>query len=458
MRTNRRVEIAITTLLILHATYKFFFTEPSLVVDLFGYNAIALAIGLLLLRNRQVIDRTALTALLLGFSLWLSGSLLASFAFFFEFNRAWFSVANFLYLCFYPCLVIGLPRSIRLPKKLSSTEFLDAAIVTAGLSSIGAALLIEPFFGKSSGNNVATFFAIFFPIADLILLTIGTASLLAASINKRSVTIISGLLLFVINDFSFLWELSHKRYQFGSLIDDGWLFGLLLITLGITQRQEKLMASEVVPPILITFAIFSAATLLVLVALDSQRFPRFCIAPIGITLLLGFLRMAIALKSAESASVDRQLARVDELTGLANRREFIWQLQQSARIGTSSLLLLDLDGFKEVNDHYGHEVGDELLRAIAHRFLRITPESDCLARLGGDEFAILHSGEISDAREFALALRATLSYPFEIQKQLINIGVSIGVVSHNGGEDLLARADEAMYRAKRQGSGVQVII
>ena len=458
MRTLRLLPSIVALSLILHATIKIISGKANLLIDLFGYNAIGLAIILLLVSNWKFINRTAFFALVIAFLLWLLGSLISSISFFYAPQTSWITAANTLYLLFYPCALIGLPRCIRLPKKLNFTELLDAAIVTGGLGSIGAALLIQPFTGKFHGDSAAAFFALLFPIADLILLTIATSALLAASINRRSITIISGLLLFVINDFSFLWVNSHLQYQFGSLLDDGWLVGLLLITLGVSLKQEELPASEIVPPVLITFAIFSAATLLVFIALDSGRFPRFCILPIGVTLILGFLRMAIALKSAESASADRQLARVDELTGLANRREFIWQLQQRERVGTSSLLLLDLDGFKTVNDRHGHHIGDELLRAVAERFVRITPDGDCLARLGGDEFAVLHSADVERAREFALALRATLSYPFEIQGLTISVGVSIGVVAHNGGSDLMARVDEAMYRAKRERSGVEILL
>ena len=117
-------------------------------------------------------------------------------------------------------------------------------------------------------------------------------------------------------------------------------------------------------------------------------------------------------------------------------------------------MLLDLDGFKEINDNYGHEVGDQLLRQVATRFSRVLPNSALLARLGGDEFGVLIRGE--GGFENALALRATLSYPFAIVGNSIRLGVSIGQAINdpkNLQVELLHRADLAMYEAKRSGAG-----
>ena len=119
-----------------------------------------------------------------------------------------------------------------------------------------------------------------------------------------------------------------------------------------------------------------------------------------------------------------------------------------------SLLLLDLDGFKPVNDAHGHAAGDKVLQQVALRFGRALPHGALLARLGGDEFGVLYEGSYESAMDVALALRATLSYPFIVESQTIQIGVSIGVAANNGAPDLLRRADDAMYRAKREGLGV----
>jgi diguanylate cyclase (GGDEF)-like protein len=163
--------------------------------------------------------------------------------------------------------------------------------------------------------------------------------------------------------------------------------------------------------------------------------------------------MLVALNDAKAISSERALARTDELTGLANRRKFLAELE-IFRNGEGSLLILDLDGFKEINDTFGHEVGDQLLRQVATRFSRALPSSALLARLGGDEFGALIRG--SEGFESALALRATLSYPFTIATNQVKLDVSIGQALNDPDKpsnELLHRADLAMYEAKRSGAG-----
>jgi diguanylate cyclase (GGDEF)-like protein len=88
------------------------------------------------------------------------------------------------------------------------------------------------------------------------------------------------------------------------------------------------------------------------------------------------------------------------------------------------------------------------------RFHRALPPDATLARLGGDEFGVLIHGSYETSMEVALALHATMSYPFLIGKESIDLGVSIGVAANNEDHDLLRRADVAMYRAKRESLGV----
>jgi len=169
---------------------------------------------------------------------------------------------------------------------------------------------------------------------------------------------------------------------------------------------------------------------------------------------LAFLRMTVATGDAKKMSDERILARTDELTGLANRRRFITEYENFIK-APGSLLILDLDGFKPVNDRLGHEVGDQLLRQVAQRFNRVMPRNGLLARLGGDEFGALIPGD--EGHEVAIALHATLSYPFQISGNEIKLSVSIGEARcepENPQVNLLRRADEAMYLAKRSQKGI----
>jgi diguanylate cyclase (GGDEF)-like protein/PAS domain S-box-containing protein len=156
-----------------------------------------------------------------------------------------------------------------------------------------------------------------------------------------------------------------------------------------------------------------------------------------------------------------RLAHYDSLTDLPNRvlmrgclERHVAELSQGSAF---AVLYIDLDGFKGVNDSFGHEVGDELLRETADRMRACVGESDLVARLGGDEFAIIKAGAGDSDGLAVLAERIldALRMPFICQGQEIAISASIGVViapDHGrSAEDLLKRADLAMYAAKSEG-------
>jgi len=163
--------------------------------------------------------------------------------------------------------------------------------------------------------------------------------------------------------------------------------------------------------------------------------------------------MSVALREARLADSDRELARIDELTGLANRRRFLAELEILGR-KDGTLLLLDLNGFKKINDSLGHDVGDQLLKQISMRFTRALSHGALIARLGGDEFGVIIYGDESRGIEVAQAILASVSYPVTLHSGSVRVGVSIGRVLSDGKGDLLKRADTAMYQSKRSGEGV----
>ena len=152
----------------------------------------------------------------------------------------------------------------------------------------------------------------------------------------------------------------------------------------------------------------------------------------------------------------------DNLTGLANRALFRDRLDQAlARAGRSdrslAVLLVDLDGFKQVNDTLGHDAGDQLLQEVAQRFSGVVRASDTVARFGGDEFALL-SEEITDYEAIGLAQRLLerLATPVAVAGREVVLGASVGIVLHTGSgqsEELVRHADVAMYAAKDGGRG-----
>lgn len=157
-------------------------------------------------------------------------------------------------------------------------------------------------------------------------------------------------------------------------------------------------------------------------------------------------------------------AHYDELTGLPNRRMFFERLPQTLALAKreswqAAMLYLDLDGFKPVNDRYGHAVGDELMTQAAQRMHGRVRQSDTLARMGGDEFTLIatHLETRDDAGRLAGELQRLVSEPFLVAGHTIKISASIGVAifpkDSTRAEELVERADQAMYQAKRTGPG-----
>jgi diguanylate cyclase (GGDEF)-like protein/PAS domain S-box-containing protein len=157
----------------------------------------------------------------------------------------------------------------------------------------------------------------------------------------------------------------------------------------------------------------------------------------------------------------REMAHYDGLTGVANRAFFHHQLElavsRSRRQGTPlALMYFDIDHFKSVNDSFGHDCGDALLKAFAQRIGAVLREMDVFARLGGAEFALLLEGLPSGAAAETVAAKLVdaMQVPFRLGERTVAVSTSIGVAFFQPGMaagDLVQRADQAMYLAKRGG-------
>lgn len=153
-----------------------------------------------------------------------------------------------------------------------------------------------------------------------------------------------------------------------------------------------------------------------------------------------------------------RLASHDTLTGLRNRHEFMTVLAEKLSSGAAcSLLMMDLDGFKDVNDMHGHLVGDSLLQAVGVRLPYLLGDKTVIGRLGGDEFAVLFpdSGDPVVAKREAARILEAFRKPFSLGGLELELGASIGIAlspAHGReAEELLASADFALYRAKAAG-------
>jgi diguanylate cyclase (GGDEF)-like protein len=244
----------------------------------------------------------------------------------------------------------------------------------------------------------------------------------------------------------------------------GGIVGVLALSRWQLRPQEAgPLFSPVVLAAILTFAVIGLALLLV------GQFVE--ISPVSaslaaVTVLTGMARAGLTVTERLRAS--RKDAVTDDLTGLGNRRHLLARLDRSIADAERdeeelALLLIDLDGFKELNDTLGHHAGDQVLRQIGPRLAHVLRTGDTLARLGGDEFAVvLHPGDEAAASAAGLRLRAALERSFTVGGIRVHIDASIGIAmfpAHaRDGLGLLQRADVAMYEAKRTRTGHEVYL
>jgi diguanylate cyclase (GGDEF)-like protein/PAS domain S-box-containing protein len=200
---------------------------------------------------------------------------------------------------------------------------------------------------------------------------------------------------------------------------------------------------------------------------DGTTFPmEFNVGWLGAQrLVIGSLR-DVSERKAETEALQYQTLH-DPLTGLPNRTFLRERLEETIRAGEREMkpcavLLMDLDGFKSVNDSLGHEAGDRLLQEVSQRMKGVLRKADTIARYGGDEFAVLPWGATDVPRAVLIAEKIVqaVGKPFTIDDQVITVNMSIGIAvfpQHADDADALTRrADVAMYAAKRARSGFSV--
>ena len=220
------------------------------------------------------------------------------------------------------------------------------------------------------------------------------------------------------------------------------------------------------PVVLTAILTFATVALTLLTVGQFTEIDGVAIALAAVTVLSGMARAGLTV--IERLRETRSQAMTDDLTGLGNRRHLVDTLHATIASATErstelALLLIDLDGFKELNDTLGHHAGDEVLRQIGPRLKALLRDDDTLARLGGDEFAvILQPGDEASASTAGLRLRAALEHSFAVGGIRVHIDASVGIAlfpDHSSDAmGLLQRADVAMYQAKRMRTGHEVYL
>ncbi|MDP9233561.1 MAG: EAL domain-containing protein, partial [Actinomycetota bacterium] len=289
-----------------------------------------------------------------------------------------------------------------------------------------------------------------------------------------------GAASFVLSSLSINPVGLHHRLQFGSLLGialAALIFYLLNTTLtnvavALTARGPviKFIRGDLVFQGLIDAVLLGISPLIVLIAQQQVWMLPLLLLPIaavGRSARTSVKNADLAANLGLEASQRKHEALHDSLTGLANRRLLNEQLGQAfgerSRDGkNAAVLVLDLDRFKQINDTLGHANGDRVLEEVAARLTRVAATGDTVARLGGDEFAVLLP-DISDTRpveETAQKILEVLRLPMPLHGLTLDLAASMGIAlypQHGAtADDLMQKADVAMYAAKELRSGFEV--
>ncbi|MEH0844437.1 EAL domain-containing protein [Micromonospora sp. CPCC 205711] len=360
--------------------------------------------------------------------------------------------------------------SLTAPRSLvgRARTVLDGVIVALALIPVGWVVVFRDVAAADLADPLRTF-GLLYPMLDLMQLTILVAVAGPSRPVWRPLTLIGASLATRAGaDAVYVSLVAHGTYAPGHPIDVCWPLSYLLIGVAATRPPPAACdsadeaAESPLPPwwrVALPYLPVGGAIIAVMLARrPTGQTPHLVF--IGMMMLLGMLALRQGLAANENLRLVARLRRLaydDQLTGLPNRLAFNRRLRRALRDGPRvAVLLLDLDGFKQVNDRFGHATGDTLLTRIAERMRLAVGGDGTIARLGGDEFAVLVDGARPVPPErLAERLLAAL-HPSPGEEDVgIHPSASIGIAEygpqHASHTDLLRDADIAMYAAKAAG-------
>ncbi|MDI6103435.1 EAL domain-containing protein [Actinoplanes sp. NEAU-A12] len=370
------------------------------------------------------------------------------------------TLAEPLWLLFYPCFVVALVLLLRqrLPK-VSAQAWLDGVIASAAVCALVALPMLAAVDPAPHSTVMGVVVNAAYPVCDIAVAgcLLGAWALNGWRADRLLGLLIAGMGLFAVGD-AFSMVLLWQGSDVPAWVRLMWILALIILAVAAHQpagpsrtSRPSVWLSTAVPAVLA----FLCLGLLMYAALSDRSVTAISSLLAGIAVTAAIVRMLASVRTAEALGAARRQARTDELTGLANRRFFVERLDRELEQGTEDLAVafVDLDRFKEVNDSFGHDVGDNLLTLVGQRMRGALGSDVLLARLGGDEFGLIMPGAGRDgAAAIVDGVLHALREPFVLPEVDLHVDASIGIaVSPDDGADrstLLRRADVAMYAAK----------
>ncbi len=377
------------------------------------------------------------------------------------------------WLLFYPFAYTGVVLLVRARvPAFSRSVWLDGLVGGMAVAGVGAALAFDTIRAASGGTFAAVVTNLAYPIGDLMLLAIVIGGMAATGWQRHGsfATLGVALVALAVSDTMYLYLVADDAYVEGSLVDAGWPIGMALLAFAAWRRPSE--ADQEAPNHRAALALTGVFTIVALgLLVYGTMTPASPLSPVAamlatLTLLAAAVRTALAFGELARMAETKRQAITDELTGLPNRRRLYRSLEEAVAAASGrgerlSVLLIDLDGFKEINDTLGHGAGDKLRQMLGPRLQAALAPSDVLGRLGGDEFAVvLPRADAFRALTRARDIRRRLEEPFVIEGLSLVVDASVGIATlpehGDSAEELIQRADVAMYRAKASRSGAEV--
>ncbi len=385
------------------------------------------------------------------------------------------SLADLFYLGFYPLLYVGLVLLVRRQvRDLTSAMWLDGVVAGLGAAGVSACFLFGTLVRTTGGDPAAVATNLAYPIGDILLLAlvVGVTAILPGRRNAQWILLALACAINAAGDTANLLRTPGTAWGFATLFDAvAWPTAILLISLALwLPARGSQLGATVKPPGMVLPGLGAASGLGILIFGSFHSVSLVAIGLATASLVVVGFRFWLSVAHLRTLTHKRHRQAVtDELTGLGNRRQLFYMLNDffadladpTTPARALGLLFIDLDHFKEINDSFGHSAGDELLRQLGPRLTSSLRSTDVLVRVGGDELGVvIMDADIEYATAVARRLIAKLEEPFVLEAVSVRISASIGIATapNDAGDSaaLLRCADLAMYRAKLSASSYEM--
>jgi diguanylate cyclase (GGDEF)-like protein len=365
------------------------------------------------------------------------------------------------YLAFYFLLYAGIVLLLRSrARSIGGTLWLDGATAALAAAALGAAVLVELVLGSTEGSTSTVVTNLAYPLGDVLLLSavFGVFSLTGWRPGERWLLLGLGALSTAVADAVYLFQSAAGTYVEGTWIDILWPLAMLLVASSAWARDQSRAGLDVAGrPLLAVPAVCALVATGILVYDHFARLNILAVVLATATLGLVIVRLAMTFRENRRLfELTRQEATTDALTGLANRRQLLADLER--RLGAESpsqtlLTLFDLDGFKSYNDTFGHPAGDALLVRLGSKLAAVPGDGGSVYRLGGDEFCLVAAIGEDEAEPLIDRACEALSERGEGFEIVSSFGAVLLPDEATDASQALQTADERLYAQKYSHRG-----